>query len=466
MIEPRPRTRAERRVLISVPRPSRDLDGLALVAYHLSRRHGVSASFCLPDDVDDACVRQAPDAIVLDILGWDSRMRQVARAKTLGMRVVIVPVAGLYPSDADHIAGIDAEAREQVDRFLVWGSRSAEHLASHRISASRIRTVGVPRFDFYHPRYHRLMGTREEFLRRQGFDGARAPILVWATGTPEADGLTDHQIAERAELGSLTVEQIRREIGDQRTVFREHSALVMELARRHRDWLVIIKVHPRESPLKYESLVRGQPNVRLATNEPARMFLYHCEALLQCGSTTSTEAWLLDKPVIQLPSTASWNDELPPLYHRANQDVADLEACERVLCDIVGGASQTTERRDARETFVRNNFFASDGMAAERCADEIAALILPPMRTDAESGESAALAHQTAQHGVRSESATLTSRLKDAIGMSRETSLRPWRWARQSAAVTRPTREAVDELYRGFDAVLGADREERSEAAC
>lgn len=466
MIESRPRARAERRVLISVPRPSRDLDGLALVAYHLSRRHGVAATFCMPDDVDEACVRQAPDAIVLDILGWDSRVRQVALATALGMRVVIVPVAGLYPSDADHVAGLDPEARARVDRFLVWGSRSAEHLEAHGISPSRICTVGVPRFDFYHPRYHLLLGTREEFLGRQGFDGASAPILVWATGTPEADGLSDDQIAERAELGGLTEEQIRREIGEQRTVFRDHSALIIELARRHRDWVVIIKVHPRESPLKYASLVRGEPNVRLATNEPARMFLYHCDALLQCGSTTSTEAWLLDKPVIQLPSTAAWNDELPPLYHRANQDVADLEDCERVLRDNLGGAAETAERREARETFVQENFFASDGMAAERCAAEIAALILPPARSDAESGQSAALAREAMHSGLRSESATWASRVKDAIGISRERSLRPWRWARRGAAVMRPTPEVVDELYRGFATVLDTDEHRSKEAAC
>jgi len=456
---------SERCVLVLVPRPSRDFDGLALVAYHLRATHNVSTVFCAPDEANEACARLAPDAVVLDILGWESRIRLVRLAKKLRAHVAVVPVAGMFGSDCDRVAGLDPAARELVDRFLVWGESARRFLCDeHAISSDRVRPVGVPRFDFYHPDHLSLMGGRAEFLARQGFRRTNAPVVVWATGTPEADGLTDAEIAERAASTGYAENVLRREIAEQQTMFSEHAELILRIARHHRDWNIIVKVHPRESPRRYRSLLRREPNVRLAANEAARMFLHHCDALLQCGSTTSTEAWLLGKSVIQLPSTATWNDELPAIYHQGNQSVADADECERVLECCIAGAPVPEDQQRARNIFVHEFLCGNDGRASQRCAAEIAALVLPPARTDADRAETLRLSSE-ATHRLPAETLRWSSKIKDMLGVSRDSSLRPWRWARRRNTPAVLPASRLNAMYREFADVIDRSRPSQERAS-
>jgi surface carbohydrate biosynthesis protein len=455
-----PAPAAPRRVLISVPRKARDLEGHALIAYHLRTRHGCEVAFCTPTEVDARCLEFAPDVVVLEILHFHTRVRQARLAKRLGMKVVVHPIAGLYDDDHSRVAGHRTGATHEVDRYLVWGENArAALLAGGSIVEDQVRVVGAPRVDFYRPPLTALMGRRDDFLAALGFTNTRAPLIVWATSTPEFARVHESAVALRggASEGAST-SQIRAELEEQRRQFEEHSGIVLELARRHPEWNVIVKVHPREPVAPYSAVFGGAANVRIAGDTPVRPFLHHCDVLLQRGSTTATEGWLLGKPVLEL-GVQGYGGALPIDYLAGNHRVSGVDEAEATVACYLAGTPVSGEQRRAREAFVRRIYHKADGRAAERCAAEIAALLAPLHHTDADSARvraAAAAAH--AEASVR-EGARLPNRIKDVLGISRDTSLRGWnalRWLvggrdRGRSAFERVASAEVERLYRTYD---------------
>ncbi len=62
------------KILICVPDKLRDLEGHALVAFHLIRRHSHDVRLIEPFSVESAFLQHAPDAIVLDYVGSHERL--------------------------------------------------------------------------------------------------------------------------------------------------------------------------------------------------------------------------------------------------------------------------------------------------------------------------------------------------------------------------------------------------------
>jgi len=457
-----PASGAPRRVLISVPRKARDLEGHTLLAYHLRTRHGCDVAFCTPTEVDARCLEFAPDVLVLDILDAPSRVRQLRLARQLGMKVVVHPIAGLYADDHARVAGHRTGVAHQVDRFLVWGEDArAALLAGGSIAESQVRVVGAPRVDFYHPPLTSLAARRSDFLAALGLTEWQAPLVVWTTSTPEFARVSESDVALRGAGEGVPLPQIRAELEEQRRQFEEHSGIVVELARRRPEWNLIIKVHPREPVAPYTAAFDGVTNVRIAGDAPVRDFLHHCDVLLQRGSTTATEGWLLGKPVLEL-GVQGYGGALPTDYLAGNHLVSGVDEVEATVAGYLAGTPVPDEQRRAREAFVRRIYHKADGRAAERCAAEIAAVLAPPHHTDADSARvraAAAAAHTAAS--VR-EGARLPNRIKDALGISRDTSLRVlrrstlrWLVGRRGPghglASQRVTSAEVERLYRAYD---------------
>jgi surface carbohydrate biosynthesis protein len=460
-----------RRVLISVPRKARDLEGHTLVAYHLRTRHGCDVAFCTPTDTDARCLEYAPDVLVLEILDFHTRVRQVRLAKRLGMKVVVHPIAGLYADDHTRVAGHRTGATHEVDRYLVWGEWARwALLAGGSISEGQVRVVGSPRTDFYRPPLASLMGRRGDLLATLGFADSRGPVIVWTTNTPAFAVVHGGDVAVCAAIQGVSEAQVRAELEEQRRQFEEHSAVVLELARRHPEWNVIVKVHPCESAAPYSAVFDGVANVRVVSDAPVRDFLHHCDVLLQRGSTTATEGWMLGKPVLEVGVPGYGASSLPADFIAGNHLVAGVDEVEATVGRYLAGASVPEDQRQARAAFIRRIYHRVDGQAAERCAAEIAALLAPTHHSDADSLRVRAAAAAAHAEASAAEGARFSNRVKDALGISRHTPLRPWGALRRNAARRRVARgpaagpvtaAEVERLYRRYESAYRPG-EERS----
>ena len=62
---------ANRKILFIVPYKARDLEGHALVGYHLKDKYGIEAIFTNGYHLERKILEYAPDALVLDHLAWN-----------------------------------------------------------------------------------------------------------------------------------------------------------------------------------------------------------------------------------------------------------------------------------------------------------------------------------------------------------------------------------------------------------
>ncbi|MBV8832825.1 MAG: hypothetical protein JO108_26795, partial [Acidobacteriaceae bacterium] len=69
-------TKSQRRVLLVVPRPIRDLEGHALVAYYLKRRFDHDVHLWTGVGTDRQMLDYKPDMVVLDVVGFEDRLQE------------------------------------------------------------------------------------------------------------------------------------------------------------------------------------------------------------------------------------------------------------------------------------------------------------------------------------------------------------------------------------------------------
>jgi surface carbohydrate biosynthesis protein len=458
------------RVLLVVPRPVRDLEGHVLVAYHLERAHGIDVRLTTGSDFERRLLEVAPDAVVLDYLGWDSQAESARVAKELGIAVFVLPTAGLFehPDEYARAVGKYTGANELIDCYLAWGPASRQVLLSAGVlTAGQIDTVGNPRFDLYQPRYAALTARRERVLAGLGYSTLSAPLITWSTNTNNYNDRSRslaRVISQHEKHGGRDREDLVRGLRDERIQFEAHSEIVRTLALKHPEWNVLIKVHPFERVDPYRRLCAKIPNLRVAPDLPVRHILSHTAVLLQRGCTTATEAWMLGKAVIEL-EIGQFHQAWAPEAHRRGSDVArSLAEAEELISARLRGCPPPAVQTEARAAYLDQWYAGADGMASERCAAAIAARV---QLVGADRPRRGRLEALVTKHRVAlgtAEDARLVNRLKTLLGVSRSQTLRFWRtsfWRCPGGGAF--STADIQRLYRDYDRVLNGKSERRAD---
>lgn len=454
-----------RRILLLVPFQARDLEGHALVAYHLRTRFGHDVRLGSVYGVERQLLEFAPDVLVIDHLMWRHKAEQARLAKKLGMRLVVLTTEGLFhdPENALRRAGKLQAVSGLVDAYLSWGTWVRDAIVAERLMPpERVHVVGGPRFDFYRDPLLALSPTRESFLARWAVSDVRAPVIVWATSTTYTGHDRDvirRRYTERADVPRADVDRL---LEDEDTQYREHTRVVLQLARRHPEWTVIVKTHPAEHLAPYAHLPQEAPNIRLAYNAPIREFVRHCDVLLQRNCTTSTEAWMFDKPVLEL-AMGRYHLTTRPEYLAGNQPVHSVDEAEAAIRACLDGTPIMPAQQRAREAFLRDFYFRIDGGASARCAEVIHAEVTEPAYDATAQARTAAAARVAFGAWRRREDARPANRLKDALGIPRDRSLRVWKRFRRmpdpnlGLFVSQPdvTPAIAQEMHHSLARVLG-----------
>lgn len=431
MIRPPVPSIAPHRFLFVVPNHQRDLEGHALVAYHLARRHGHEAMFTNVPGLEDAVLAVAPDVVVLDRV--DTRAHVARLAKSLGMKVALLPTVG-FTQDTTEIearrAGKDLASERLVDCCLVWGDYARRLLlASRALPESTVHTVGCPRFDAYSEPYRSLAEPRASLAPRLETADANTPLIVWATNTYHVRTRDRESTVKSAVASGVPEAEIRGQLADEKTAFNDLAAAVTTLAARHPDWRFLIKLHPAETPAPYEGLAARSPNIALASTARIRDVLHHCTALLANTSTTATEAWMLGKPVFEV-MFEHYHVPAPSSYLAGNRIVRSIDELDESLVQCVASpeTAMDDEHRAARTAFLQDMYFRVDGRSAERCAAQLHALVAAEQRPEDRAVMRASAAVLRAERR-RAAQRRPGARIKAALGISNRVTLRIWRRA-------------------------------------
>lgn len=431
MIRPPAPSIGPHRFLFAVPNHQRDLEGHALVAYHLARRHGHEATFTNVPSLEDAVLSVAPDVVVLDRV--DTRAHVARLAKSLGMKVALLPTVG-FTQDTTEIearrAGKDLASEQLVDCCLVWGDYARRMLlASRALPESMVHTVGCPRFDAYSEPYRSLAEPRESLAPGLETADPDTPLIVWATNTYHVRTRDVETTVASAVASGVPEAEIRGQLADERTSFHDLSAAVTTLASRHPDWRFLIKLHPAETPAPYAAIAARAPNIALASQARIRDVLHHCTALVANTSTTATEAWMLGKPVFEV-MFGTYHVPAPAGYLAGNRIVRSIDELDESLVGCVESPDTAIadEQRQARTAFLEDVYFRIDGRSAERCAAQLHALVAAEQRPEdrAVMRASAAVLRAERRHAAQRRPG---ARIKAALGISNRVTLRIWRRA-------------------------------------
>ncbi len=303
--------------------------------------------------------------------------------------------AAAYPELVLHVKQLRALIREEklkavvsannVDSFLsattfACRSEGIPHVCVHNTAMEEIELPNLADCDLY------LADSLKyaTFMRRAG--KARS---VEALGLPYYDELLrarpeDHDrrwlqpfpwVEGKTIIGVTT----QTELVD----FRPLLAPLLALVESRDDLALMIKLHPRESPLAYAEegeRLRRTKRGGLVHNVPLRSFLGACHSLVATSSTTLFWAIVLGvRPFSwmnrNLELIASCLDYMRPEVTTGYED--PLAVAKAVAIDV-DEASNRPEWQARRARFMEESVSGSDGAACERILARLAEILPPP----------------------------------------------------------------------------------------
>lgn len=352
----------------------------------------------------------------------------IARARYLqeqGIGVAVLPTEGtsLIEEVRLQIAGKFVDL-SPVDLFFIWNQDIAGLVRAHKtIALEQCIVAGVPRFDFYHPRFRQLLMSKEDFCARYAMD-PRRQVITWATnhdlvrfaGKP-ADTAN---LIQRYRAAGLTQSPFLRDIPrliEQEVESRQVlTRSVLSLAKRFAESYLVIKVHPAEEIDWYQEQVAsaGLNNVRVVFREYIWNVLNATAIHLHRSCTTGIEAWLLDKPTVDLQFTPGGRHFFKEIA--SGSDVAcSPEECASYVQHYLDHGLIAQEQRSARPGIIEWFCGKVDGQSAWRHADAIHAWL--------EGSEKEPEAPKWSWEDCR---LALTSHMKALLGFQPYESVRTW----------------------------------------
>lgn len=315
----------------------------------------------------DLFERYRPDLVVCTGLGyapWDEGILQEASAR--GVKTAALVHNWDNPSTGGYRAA-------PLDLVIAWSESMSRQLVEMQdVQPSRIRVAGVPHWDAY-VRDGGVL-TKGELFGQLGLDPSR-PLILHATHRPRKE-------VDVGELVEDLVSAVRDgSFGDAQLVVRLHPKFMAPEHRSERERLA--------------DLARGVPGVRF--NQPAMIsagqqeidpsdtrllgsLIKHCDVLVNVFSTTTLEAFLLDRPVViadpKLAGAAAittgeplaWRDysHLQSILTRGAVPVAESSA--ELRRQVRSCLADPTHGRDLRREIAREECGPADGLAGRRTA--------------------------------------------------------------------------------------------------
>lgn len=360
----------------------RDLPNVAAIKVALERKgHRVMVS-STKDAVALAMVFR-PDAVVFNHL-FSKAYRNIASAlKANGRAVVVLPTEGAMRPEYSSIAAGEFSDFSGADLVLAWSESAANDIRQRwRAFAPNVAVAGCTRFDFHHQRFRSLVMGRDEFCRRNELDPNR-PIATWATAYAYAHLHENTSKASWAQFKregeEVGIAECLRRIGIKLTdlprLFAEGrqacATSFFRAAKAMPDVQFVIKPHPVENRDFYRTYVQKHAlkNVRFCPEDYVWNILNATDVHLHRHCTTAVEAWMWNKPTIEMGM-----DHHPAWEWPDREAGSDVALTTDDLVDLIRlGLDEPVDvdKKNYRQNYIQKWFGPVDGRRCEAAADLI-----------------------------------------------------------------------------------------------
>lgn len=366
----------------------RDLPGIVLLREAIKALdHSVTVSIIVRNHIFDYLENHRVDQIVLASSNspW---LLHVALFHSKGIQVLILPTEG-RPNYGKMLEwSLTRHEGEAADGILLWSERMEKaFLEAKDPSAKQHFVAGPIRFDFYHQSLQEIFMEKEELYRVANLSTS-FPFVSISSVFPhakhyssEAWQIQDWQAMGFEKLIPSEENSLQKKIQSEYENRGRLLDLVVKMARRFPTIAFIVKCHPFEDVEWWEDAVKGfdLPNFRFVKGIYIGDLLRWTSLHLHRSCTTGTEAWIFNKPTIELDMIDDYfgdvmrgsgeNKGAVEDAAISDEHVEDEETlADRIQHYVIQAAKVPEHYEIGRSAYLRKWFFLLDGKASERAA--------------------------------------------------------------------------------------------------
>lgn len=350
--------------VLIIDNPLRDIDGLTMLAWELSRR-GWDAFLVPMYDQAFAVEGIKPDLVVANYV----RPNNVALLRAYqrgGAAVMVVDTEGAAGQNADDFVRLLTRSglAATVDGYCVWGERQlAGFLASELLPAEKVRATGCPRYDIASPLWRSALSRPD---MKPGY------VLINTNLAGVSPRFSRGQAEERAALISVGMDpdHVDRRLRDELAARNGIIELLRELTKTFPDVQFVLRPHPFESDVAYRVLSTA-PNFSIRQEGTSLEWLNSAALLIHLNCSTAIEAVMLGKEAV----SPKWLDT--PALHidgpaKVSRLMDDLDAMKAAVASALRAGDGLVADPDLlklRAEVIREAYLAIDGQTNARIAD-------------------------------------------------------------------------------------------------
>lgn len=354
-------------VCLIVDNPLRDLDGLVLLGWQLTKLGAKvwlvpmhSQRFDIP--------KLKPDVVVSNYLR-SNNLEALRQYRSAGARVAILDTEGVGGKSAKHFSDMVASVNgyDCVDRYYLWGEAQHDQFIAHPgLGGPAPFLSGCPRFDFCADPWKKSLP--ETIAPGYVLFNTNFPVVNARFSTGPEDEI-------RAMRSAGFTDAFAREfLSANRVGFTGMLEAIKKVATALPNERFVVRPHPFESPLAYARL--GLANVEVRQEGSVLPWLRDSKILVHQNCSTAVEASMMHREVISMDWLAGGALALdgPTAVSRrcgsVDQLVAFLKGIDDYGLPVLDEALQL-----ARQRVIRDSYHEIDGSAAERIAHDLAHLV-------------------------------------------------------------------------------------------
>jgi surface carbohydrate biosynthesis protein len=326
-----------------------------------------------------------PQAVVMVHI-YDKRKQDVIkRLKERNILIFLMPTEGIPTLEGTRkvAAGCFSDL-SNIDLHFVWNEEMKKIMVEEKIiDPKKIYVTGVPRFDFYREPLNKILMSKQQLKNKYNVVN-NYPIITWTTNFTHASFYNKNQDFLKKDWSNLQMDKIfnpeevaRKDFESRKVAFDAIERMLTEISEIN----LLIKLHPSEDHTYYYQKIKNLPTdsrrrVRIINKEYIWDVLNVTDILLKRSCTTGIEAWLLDKPTIELRlNPKEW------YYSKEHAQGSDEVTTYRQLIEAVTyylqGGLISSDKKDKRQEFIRKWCSVVDGKATERFVRELDKKIKP-----------------------------------------------------------------------------------------
>jgi surface carbohydrate biosynthesis protein len=364
-------------VLILCNLGNREMLGQLLVGNILRQKYGLKVKIQTHAVLRDLWLYFFRPSVVVSLwINSDVSIKRYNQIKSLGATAIVSPTEVFAPLGVNKFL-MTQNFKHLVEVLLLPGAGMKQMLVKHKkVSSNKAKVIGYSTFDWTKSPYKHLFMSKTEFIKKMHI-GVDKKIIFLATSFTFAD-ININEWDKKYYFWPFTKKEAYKRIQLTLAIREKTVTALSQLLDNHPNWHLIVKKHPMEISGYYHKHFGGNQQVSIVENIDIHDLLVNCDALIHWNSTSSIQAWSLNKPILRLNFKEcrildKFNINLEELkyYLAGNFNVDTKEELEKLLEMVFSKRITKVEldkQNKAMKKYIKQWFYKIDGKTSYRAA--------------------------------------------------------------------------------------------------